>query len=57
LKKGWWKELPSQMLNSLIVGGIAALATVGDWLAVGKIFGLTFLLEMRKFLDLNKRKS
>ena len=70
MKKGWYKELPGALLNGIVNGGIAALsAFTGSTLlgtpaaegravsgaTAGFMFLLTFLLEIRKFLDLSKK--
>ena len=63
MKKGWWKSLPENLINSATVAGIAflSLLSVGEGInrksvsAAGVASGLTFLIELRKFLDLNKR--
>ena len=44
--------LPEQLINAGIVAGIVAISTLGDWPTVAKAFGLTFLIEMRKYRKL-----
>ena len=60
MKPGWWKSLPEQILNSTIVAGIAALSMLAGTQsisvrAVAIAFGLTFLVELRKFLDVSRK--
>ena len=55
--KQWYRLLPEQILNSSIVAGIAALSMLGGTQevsvrAVAIAFGLTFLIEFRKNLNL-----
>ena len=52
--KQWYRLLPEQILNSSIVAGITALSTLAGALevsgrAVAIAFGLTFLIELRKY--------
>ena len=61
MKPGWWKELPGQIFNSATIAGIATLSTwagadVVSFKVIGIAFGLPFLVEMRKYLDLGKRR-
>ena len=53
-KEPWWKVLSGQILNSSIVAGIAALSMLAgtqeiSGRAVSIAFGLTFLIELRKY--------
>ncbi len=53
----WGQVLVEQLVNSLIVGGIAGLAalsadTASSWKVAGIAFGLTFLVELRKYRKL-----
>lgn len=50
----WYRLLPEQLLNSAIVAGISALSMMAgtqevSGRAVAIAFGLTFLLELRKY--------
>lgn len=61
MKPGWYKDLPGVIVNAATVAGIVTLSTMlGNQAisgaAVGVAFGLTFLIELRKFLDLSKRR-
>lgn len=46
----WWDVLIEQCINAAIVGGICAFSAswVDPWVGL-KAFGLTFLIEMRKY--------
>lgn len=60
MKKGWYRALPEGLLNASVIAGIATLsmwagADIVSGKAIGLAFGIPFLLEFRKFLDLNKR--
>lgn len=48
----WWDILIEQCLNACIIGGIAAFASNGDWRISLKAFGITFLIELRKYRKL-----
>ena len=51
----WLWILVEQLINSVIVGAIAGLsakATGGTWESAAIGFGLTFLLELRKYRQL-----
>ncbi|MCX5999843.1 MAG: hypothetical protein NTU41_09730 [Chloroflexi bacterium] len=52
--KQWWCDiLIEQVINASIIAGIAALATNFDsWSVALKAFGITFLIEMRKYRKL-----
>lgn len=60
--KGFWQgpfltTLLEQLLNSTIVAGIVFITTLGpgsglDWIPAMKGFGLTFLIELRKYARL-----
>ena len=50
----WYKLLPEQILNSGIVAGITGLSMLAGTMevsarAVAIAFGMTFLVELRKF--------
>lgn len=52
-KRTRWDVLVEQMINAVIVGGIAALSiSFNQWEAPLKAFGITFLVEMRKYRKL-----
>lgn len=56
MKPGWWKLLPEQILNSVTVAGIAAFSTMAGEQRISVrvtaiAFGVTFLAELRKWLD------
>jgi len=57
--KGLWRRvLSEQIINSMIVGGIVFITTLGpgqslEWIPAAKGFGLTFLIEMRKYARLS----
>jgi hypothetical protein len=54
-KGPWLWIFLEQLINSVIVGGIAGLsakATGGTWQSAAIGFGLTFLLELRKYRQL-----
>ena len=53
-----WDVLAGQFLNSAIVAGIASVSLLAgqravDWRVVGTAFGLTFLIELRRYRGLN----
>ncbi len=50
-ERRWWDVLIEQLINSAIVAGIAGL-TAADLGVAWKAFGLTFLIEMRKYRKL-----
>ena len=57
--KRWLALIFEQVINSSIVAGIAALSMMAgsdkvNGPAVGYAFGLTFLVELRKYRDLFK---
>lgn len=49
----WWDVVIEQLINSAIVAGIATLSAgwIDPWVGL-KAFGLTFLIEMRKYRKL-----
>jgi hypothetical protein len=50
IKRAWFDILIEQIINASIIAGIAACATNFDsWYVVAKAFGITFLVEMRKY--------
>lgn len=56
-KGPWLWILLEQVINSVIVGGIVFLSTLGpgnalEWIPAAKGFGLTFLFELRKYRQL-----
>ena len=56
-RRGYGSILAEQVINALIVGGIAGLSSLGanvetSWKAGAIAFGLTFLIEMRKYRKL-----
>ena len=53
----WAQPLLRQLLNSLVVGGIVALSTLGDWTTVGKAAGLAFLIEFRNYLEIWRKEA
>ena len=58
-KGPWLWTFIEQVINSCIVGGIAGLsakATGGDWSSSAIGFGLTFLIELRKYRQLASRE-
>ena len=53
----WWDILIEQVINSAIVGGIAGLSALSaspeaGWKTATIAFGLTFLIELRKWRKL-----
>ncbi|MFH1484899.1 MAG: hypothetical protein ABIH46_02415 [Chloroflexota bacterium] len=58
-KPQWWEVLLEQLLNSILVGGIAGLSTLASGQASWKVtlvaFGLTALIELRKYRHLMGR--
>ena len=53
----WWDVLIEQVINSAIVGGIAGLSALSaspeaGWKTAVIAFGLTFLIELRKYRKL-----
>lgn len=52
-RRAWWDVLTEQMINAAIVGGIAACSvSFEEWDIPIKAFGLTFLIELRKYRKL-----
>ena len=48
-----WDILIEQVINASIVGGVAAAATgFGDWAVALKAWGITALIELRKYRKL-----
>ena len=59
-KGPWLWIFIEQMINSAIVGGIAGLsakATGGTWEGAAVGFGMTFLLELRKYRQLAAKEG
>ena len=53
----YWGTFLEQILNSSIVAGVTALSTLAASLevnakAIGVAFGLTFLIELRKYRNI-----
>lgn len=60
-KPAWWEVFLEQLLNSVIVGGIAGLSTLASGEASWKValiaFGLTALIELRKYRGLVQKSG
>ncbi|OGO03992.1 MAG: hypothetical protein A2Y91_03435 [Chloroflexi bacterium RBG_13_54_8] len=51
--RAWWDIFVEQVINAAIVGGIVACSTAfDDWEIPAKAFGITFLVELRKYRKL-----
>ena len=60
MKKGWYKELPGRVFYAAFIAGVATFAMwagadVVSAKAFGIAFGVPFIAEMRKFVDLKKQ--